>query len=865
MTTHRSVRPLLAFLVCLVLTLATGTVAFAASPSAGSVSETSPGTTWTGGPMLATASATCGGPQGAGCDHFALTVTPLSGPSRLSIEVTAGPLDDYDLELYDPSGQLVGSSGNAPGEVETIAIDDPVAGTYTVSVSPYLALTSYSASANLAERAGAPPPSAEPAPLYDIYPAPEGVGRGAGEPTLGVNEQTGAVMFIAGLETLRVEFDQCAPARDTWTDVSFVTTSITTFDPILWTDQELGRTFVSQLLFPTKQSAMAFTDDDGETWFPSQGSGINTGVDHQAVGGGPFAQGGLLGPLTSYPNAVYYCAQDIGLAQCAVSLDGGTTFGPGVPLYTLLECGGLHGHPKVGPDGAVYVPNKGCGGEQAVVASFDNGLTWDVRPVPGSTASSWDPSAAVGSDGTLYLGWAGGDGHARVAVSADQGQTWDHIQDVGAAFGVQNLAFPVIVAGDGDRAAFAFLGTTAGGAANGDDPNFPAEWHLYVAHTYDRGQSWVTTDLTPNDPVQRGTICAGGTSCGVTRNLLDFMDVTKDAEGRVLVAYADGCVGGCASGGANSGTEVGTIARLTSGKGLYAAFDGTLADGESCGAPPPPPEPVGDICQVPGQRVTDDPQGDGLLPSHDVVDLRISEPATADGRHDLVFTVEVDEIGTLVPGNAWMVLWNRPAPDATHDRNYVVMRATGPYQADFQVGKLSPPSLNQATDMGAIEGSFSNDGTITLRVSTDQIDGVTAGQDLAGLEVRTFAVQTSGLPASQATAVDFTSAANYTLQGNGSCTLDSGLTAHDDSATTLENKPVAIDVLANDVDPEGGELVVTATTAPASGVAVAKKKGGMVTYRPDSHFTGTDSFQYTARDSVGNQVTATVTVEVKPK
>jgi hypothetical protein len=815
--------------------------------------------------MLPTASATCGGPQGAGCDHYALTVTPLSGASRLTIEITAGPLDDYDLELYDPAGTLVGSSGSAPGEIEAVAIDDPVAGTYTVSVSPYAAITPYDASANLSARAGTPPPSSEPAPLYDIYPAPEGIGRNAGEPTLGVNEQTGAVMYIAGLETLRVEFDQCAPARDTWTDVSFVTTSATTFDPILWTDQALGRTFVSQLLFPTKQSAMAYTDDDGETWFPSQGSGINTGVDHQGVGGGPFAQGQLLGPATSYPNAVYYCAQDIGLAQCAVSLDGGTTFGPGVPLYTLLECGGLHGHPKVGPDGTVYVPNKGCGGEQAVVASADNGLTWDVRTVPGSTASGWDPSAAVASDDTLYLGWGGGDGHARAAVSTDHGQTWAHITDVGAAFGIQNIAFPVMVAGDGDRAAFAFLGTTTGGAAGGDDPNFPAVWHLYVAHTYDRGQSWVTTNVTPNDPVQRGTICNSGTTCGTTRNLLDFMDVTKDSQGRVLVGFADGCVGGCIQGGANSGTELGTIARLSSGKGLYAAFDGSLGAGQNCGPTPPPPAPVGNFCEVPGEQATDDPQGDGLLASHDVLDLRVSEPATDDGSHELVFTLEVDEIGTLAPGNAWMVLWNRPLPDATHDRNYVVMRATGAYSADFQVGKLSPPSVNQAMDLGAIDGSFSNDGTITFRVSTDQIDGITAGQDLAALEVRTFAAQASGLPASQATALDFTAATTYTLQGNGACTLDGGLVAHDDNATTPENRPVAIDVLANDVDPEGDELTVTALTAPASGVAVAKKKGGTVTYRPDPQFVGTDSFQYTVRDSAGNQVTATVTVEVETK
>ena len=48
------------------------------------------------------------------------------------------------------------------------------------------------------------------------------------------------------------------------------------------------------------------------------GAGVNAGVDHQTVGGGPFKPGVLLrGPLTAYPNAVYYASQDIGLACLA--------------------------------------------------------------------------------------------------------------------------------------------------------------------------------------------------------------------------------------------------------------------------------------------------------------------------------------------------------------------------------------------------------------------------------------------------------------------------------------------------------------------------------------------------------------------
>jgi hypothetical protein len=87
-------------------------------------------------------------------------------------------------------------------------------------------------------------------------------------------------------------------------------------------------------------------------WTPSQGAGIPSSLDHQTVGGGPFAP-----PLTRdassplYKDAVYYCSQDLGVdASCAVSLDGGLTFGPAVRIYTQLDCdAGLHGHIKVAP------------------------------------------------------------------------------------------------------------------------------------------------------------------------------------------------------------------------------------------------------------------------------------------------------------------------------------------------------------------------------------------------------------------------------------------------------------------------------------------------------------------------------------
>ena len=76
--------------------------------------------------------------------------------------------------------------------------------------------------------------------------------------------------------------------------------------------------------------------------------------------------------------------------------------------------------------------------------------------------------------------------------------------------------------------------------------------------------------------------------------------------------------------------------------------------------------------------------------------------------------------------------------------------------------------------------------------------------------------------------------------------------------------PVRIAVLANDSDPDGDPLTVTATTRPAHG-SVVINADRTVTYTPSARFIGTDTFRYTVSDGRGGTTTATVTVTVKKK
>jgi large repetitive protein len=83
--------------------------------------------------------------------------------------------------------------------------------------------------------------------------------------------------------------------------------------------------------------------------------------------------------------------------------------------------------------------------------------------------------------------------------------------------------------------------------------------------------------------------------------------------------------------------------------------------------------------------------------------------------------------------------------------------------------------------------------------------------------------------------------------------------ANDDTATTDEDTPVAIDILANDnddIDPLGGIDTgsVTITSAPTNG-EVTVNGNGTVTYTPDAGYNGGDSFTYQVCDS-GNPTPA---------
>jgi hypothetical protein len=115
----------------------------------------------------------------------------------------------------------------------------------------------------------------------------------------------------------------------------------------------------------------------------------------------------------------------------------------------------------------------------------------------------------------------------------------------------------------------------------------------------------------------------------------------------------------------------------------------------------------------------------------------------------------------------------------------------------------------------------------------------------------------------QSFAVTATDLAGNTSTLTHAYTVEAGVVpvdAIDDAASTLEDQPVPIAVLANDTG-GNGPLLISAVTQSANGTVTIA--GLTVEYTPNANYFGIDTFTYTASDGTTSD-TATVAVTVEP-
>lgn len=631
-------------LIAVVLCLASaglGWLGLASTPSTGTLSDTNTVLTYDAGPFNTANTSPVGlgqldtGPRcdnaAFPCDNFALTVSLPAGYAVAhpngGIKVTMFWVDtgsgksDYDLYIYNGPNPTV--DGNHPADHQSasganpeVAVINPLTdgvSQFSIKIVPatptqetvHVRIELLPGSGGLNPNFGGADPTTPGVPRFQNFLAPAGTSAengSQGEFNIGFNPHSGRIMVMNSGPIWRLtpgevqtpSKPECCEAL--WEDRSANTTN-TGLDPILWTDQKSGRTFVSNSTAGANV-VYAYSDSDGEPsvtqptgWTEIGGSLPNGGADHETIGSGPYPLvGGLPNPLGNAANqgeAVYYCSQDIvGPASCQRSDTLGASYGPGILAYngTTTACGGLHGHLHVAPDGTVWLPVNQCHGAQGGALSTTAGATWNEFIVTGSLsqAQGADPSIAIDSDSTAYYAYVNNEpvaagnppeGHPHVKVSLDHGATWIRDFDLGASHGIKNAAEIEAVGGSSGRAAVGFLGTDV----NGDYQaiSFPGKWYAFIATTYDGGVTWNIVNATPNDPVQSmsGVWQQGGSH--TDRNLLDFNEISVDDKGRVLYGYSDGCVKPeCIAGAApNDFTAFMRVARQSGGRSIFASHD----------------------------------------------------------------------------------------------------------------------------------------------------------------------------------------------------------------------------------------------------------------------------------------------------
>ncbi|HJM12908.1 MAG TPA: sialidase family protein [Candidatus Thalassarchaeaceae archaeon] len=418
------------------------------------------------------------------------------------------------------------------------------------------------------------------------------VGQEGAEPSIGITSS--GCMFFTAFEKVMRSCDHGA----SWEHMNSIFQHPSTSDPWLWVDPVTDRVFDVQMV-GLLTTWIAWSDDDGVNWLGNpHDSGPIPLNDHIKLGSGPWTDDGygLLGGPTSsvYEQAVYFCYNKGAGIFCYTSFDGGATFEIGGQVYGLVTTnGGLHGAITTAPDGTVYVTPRVP--TPTIVFSKDNGFSWEERTMGGDVGTP-DPrkNSEVGTDteSNAYHVWIGADHGVYMSRSIDSGETWEQNSTRISPTQVISTTFPHIDAGDPGRIAITYLGSENSSGLNSSDidgaqwsgnphyaPSSNVSYYLYITYSLnalDDNPVFHTVRVSP-DPVQVGSICLNSGDCrdigGSNRNLLDFNDLHIDREGRVYVAFADGCTDACASSNnstaEDSRSRMGSVYFLGSGPSLF--------------------------------------------------------------------------------------------------------------------------------------------------------------------------------------------------------------------------------------------------------------------------------------------------------
>ncbi len=272
-------------------------------------------------------------------------------------------------------------------------------------------------------------------------------------------------------------------------------------------------------------------------------------------------------------------------------------------IYIAYLADGLNSAPD---GGSAFDPSATPLSGFVVAVSTDGAKTFVNHKVPGGDSARNFVKVSGDAAGNLYATWTDSNTQ-KTYLSTSLATAPENVGAPATRWSkpvvvsntpVRVSIFPDVVAGSPGRAAVIYYGTGANAATPDDVQKGGGGWLPYVAVTTDALCQWGTSPCSAptfhQTPVAHkvnhdDNICTSGTTCAATggnRNLLDFWDVSLDAQGHLGFVWSDTVNG--------IGQPFVKVARQATGPSLY--------DGMPAAALPPRANGVADSA------------GDALLP-----------------------------------------------------------------------------------------------------------------------------------------------------------------------------------------------------------------------------------------------------------
>src|SRR6266550_7090132 len=540
----------------------------AATPPAGTIGPTTVSTSWSGGPYAVPTPVPdvcppAADPGNVRCDHFQLTVNVASSywathTGGADIQITWGSSDDdFDLYVYDNTGNLVGQSASGGTTSERFLLQNANSdqSPYEVRVVPFLtAAVTYNGSATFVSQAGgAPnPPRSTGGLVFSPSATVIDGQRTEGEPINWLDPNDGSYWESGpwGITTQQSFIHRSTDGGNQFNIDSPIGTRPDAGpgggDTDVITDDQ-GYAYFTDLESLIELDC-AVSNDHGQSWTRNSACVQNVGDDRQWF----TVDNGMTSGAAD--NTIFLgFREETGIH--IYSTPGAPAPGGGLVYVNSADTAlALQGNPRCGQirfdpvNRNLYYP---CSATNNVVVTIGHVLPGQRTNIHfhnvslpaspgGGGVDDLFPVVAADQAGNVYMAWVDtNDNNVYYSYSRDGGETWSPPVQVSGADAFSNV-MPWVQGGADGRLAVVWYGSTS----NIDSDFMPSwynnrqaatafKWYGYaslITNAASTAPTFAQNRFT-DQPMNYGQICTGGIGCTISggdRTMADFFSVFLD-------------------------------------------------------------------------------------------------------------------------------------------------------------------------------------------------------------------------------------------------------------------------------------------------------------------------------------------------